>query len=145
MDDQIKILAKKAFANSFVFYLKAHFYHWNVEGRLFLQDHEMFGKIYTEVQGSLDAFAEEIRTLDSYAPGTFDRFKEFSDISQESNIPSAEQMYTILLEDNKKVISSLETAFDELEKRHLHGFGDFIAGRIDAHKKHEWMIRSIIR
>ena len=145
MDDQIKITVKKAFSNSFVFYLKTHFYHWNVEGRMFAQDHELFGKIYAEVQESLDAFAEHIRTLDSYAPGTFDRFKEFSDIQQESNVPSAEQMYANLLEDNKKVIVSLNDAFAELERRNNQGFADFIAGRLDAHKKHEWMLRSTLK
>jgi starvation-inducible DNA-binding protein len=145
MDDQIKITVKKAFSNSFVFYLKTHFYHWNVEGRMFAQDHELFGKIYAEVQESLDSFAEQIRTLDSYAPGTFDRFREFSDIQQESNVPSAEQMYANLLEDNKKVISSLNDCFSELEKRNLQGFADFVAGRIDAHNKHQWMLRSTLK
>jgi starvation-inducible DNA-binding protein len=145
MDDKIKITVKRAFSNSFVFYLKTHFYHWNVEGRMFAQDHELFGKIYEEVQGSLDVFAEQIRTLDSYAPGTFDRFREFSDIQQESNVPSAEQMYATLLEDNKKVLSSLEIAFEQLEEKNQHGFADFIAGRIEAHKKHEWMLRSTLK
>lgn len=145
MDDKIKIIVKKAFANSFVFYLKAHYYHWNVEGRHFDQDHAFFGKIYEEVHPALDIFAEQIRAIDSYAPGTFDRFKQFADIQQESNVPSAEQMYVNLLEDNKKVLASLNTAFDELEKRNVQGFADFIAGRIDAHSKHAWMLRSTLK
>jgi starvation-inducible DNA-binding protein len=145
MDDQIKIIVKRAFANSFVFYLKAHFYHWNVEGRMFGQDHDLFGKIYEEVQGSLDKFAEEIRSIDSYAPGTFDRFKEFSEIQQESNVPSAEQMYANLLQDSDTVIKQLTNTFEELEKRKLYGFADFIGERIDAHNKHAWMLRSTLK
>ena len=145
MDDQIKIIVKRAFSNSFMFYLKAHFYHWNVEGRHFSQDHELFGNIYEEVQGSLDKFAEEIRSIDSYAPGTFDRFKEFSDIQQEQNVPSAEQMYANLLADTDTVIKQLTTTFEELEKRKLHGFADFIGGRLDALNKHAWMLRSTLK
>ena len=145
MDDQIKIIVKRAFANSFVFYLKAHFYHWNVEGRMFGQDHELFGKIYEEVQGSLDVFAEQIRAIDSYAPGTFDRFKEFSDIQQEQNVPSAEQMYANLLADAETVIQQLTTTFEELEKRRLYGFAEFIGGRLDATNKHAWMLRSTLK
>lgn len=145
MDDQIKIIVKRAFANSFVFYLKAHFYHWNVEGRMFGQDHNLFGKIYEEVQASLDKFAEEIRSMDSYAPGTFDRFKEFSEIQQESNVPSAEQMYANLLQDSDTVIKQLTNTFEELEKRKLYGFADFIGERIDAHNKHAWMLRSTLK
>ena len=145
MDDQIKIIVKRAFANSFVFYLKAHFYHWNVEGRMFGQDHDLFGKIYEEVQRSLDKFAEEIRSMDSYAPGTFDRFKEFSEIQQESNVPSAEQMYANLLQDSDTVIKQLTNTFEELEKRKMYGFADFIGERIDAHNKHAWMLRSTLK
>jgi DNA-binding ferritin-like protein len=32
-----------------------------------------------------------------------------------------------------------------LEDNHLHGFGDFIAGRIDAHNKHQWMLKSTLK
>ena len=145
MTPAIKLKAKQAFADSFIFYLQAHYYHWNVEGRHFSQDHELFGKIYEEVQDNLDKFAEEIRTIGTYAPGIFDRFMDLSSIQQSSDIPYAEEMYQTLIEKNARVIESLTELFEMLEGNRLHGFGDFIAGRIDAHNKHQWMLKSTLK
>ena len=145
MTPEIKLKAKQAFADSFIFYLQAHYYHWNVEGRHFSQDHKLFGMIYEEIQDNLDKFAEEIRTIGTYAPGIFDRFMDLSSIQQSSDIPSAEEMYQILIEKNARVIESLTELFEMLESNRLHGFGDFIAGRIDAHNKHQWMLRSTLK
>ena len=145
MTPEIKLKAKQAFADSFIFYLQAHYYHWNVEGRHFSQDHELFGKIYEEVQDNLDKFAEEIRTIGTYAPGIFDRFMDLSSIQQTADIPSAEEMYSTLIEKNARVIESLTELFEMLEGNRLHGFGDFIAGRIDAHNKHQWMLTSTLK
>ena len=145
MTPEIKQKAKQAFADSFIFYLQAHYYHWNVEGRHFSQDHTLFGTIYEEVQDNLDKFAEEIRTIGTYAPGIFDRFVDLSSIQQTSDIPSAEEMYQTLIEKNTRVIESLTELFEMLEGNRLHGFGDFIAGRIDAHNKHQWMLTSTLK
>jgi len=145
MTPEIKQKAKQAFADSFIFYLQAHYYHWNVEGRHFSQDHTLFGTIYEEVQDNLDKFAEEIRTIGTYAPGIFDRFMDLSSIQQTADIPSAEEMYQTLIEKNARVIESLTELFEMLEGNRLHGFGDFIAGRIDAHNKHQWMLTSTLK
>ena len=145
MNAEIKLKAKQAFADSFLFYLKAHYFHWNVEGRHFSQDHELFGKIYEEVYGALDKFAEEIRTLDTYAPGIFNRFMDLSNIEQKGQIPSAEEMHSELMQDNQKVISILTLLFESLEDLKLCGFADFVGERIDAHNKHQWMLRSTLK
>jgi len=145
MTPEIKLRAKQVFADVFLFYLQAHYYHWNVEGRHFAQDHELFGKIYEDVQESIDKFAEELRTLDTFAPGVFNRFMDLAGIEQESTIPGSEEMYNKLIASNEKVITGLTELFMMLEGNHLHGFGDFIAGRIDAHNKHQWMLKSTLK
>lgn len=66
--DQLEQAAKVAFASEFSFYLKAHNFHWNVEGSDFFEYHELFGKIYEEVYSSIDNFAEKIRSLGTYVP-----------------------------------------------------------------------------
>ena len=145
MTTAIKLKAKQAFADVFLFYLQAHYYHWNVEGRHFSQDHKLFGDIYEDVQESIDKFAEQLRTLDTFAPGVFNRFMDLSQIEQESTIPDAEEMYDKLIASNEQVIESLTDLFQLLESNGLHGFGDFIAGRIDAHNKHQWMLTSTLK
>ena len=145
MTPEIKLKAKQAFADSYLFYLQAHYYHWNVEGRHFSQDHDLFGKVYEEVYGELDKFAEEIRTLGTYAPGVFDRFMDLSQIQQEARVVDAEEMYSKLIDSNAKVIEILTELFEMLEANRLHGFADFIGGRIDSHNKHQWMLKSTLK
>ena len=145
MTPEIKLKAKQAFADSYLFYLQAHYYHWNVEGRHFSQDHELFGNVYEEVYGSIDKFAEEIRTLGTYAPGVFDRFMDLSQIEQEARIIDAEEMHSKLIDSNSKVIQILTELFEMLDDNKLYGFADFVGERIDAHNKHQWMLKSTLK
>lgn len=137
--------AKIAFASEFSFYLKAHNFHWNVEGVNFKQFHDLFGEIYEEVFGSVDSFAEQIRALGSYMPGSYTRFSMLSQIEDETDILDAHSMVATLLADNEKMIEIFKMVFELSEQNKTYGFSDFVAGRIDAHSKHGWMLRSIIK
>lgn len=137
--------AKIAFASTFSFYLKAHNFHWNVEGVNFKQFHDLFGGIYEEVYDSIDTFAEQIRALGSYMPGSYTRFSMLSQIEDENDILDDRSMVVELLEDNEKLKKILKMVFDLSEQAGEHGFSDFIAGRMDAHSKHGWMLRSILK
>lgn len=144
MDDLINSL-KIAFANSFVFHLKAWGYHWNVEGEDFYQYHEMLGKIYEEVQGSIDEAAEHIRQLDSYAPFAMERIKQLSEIPEDLKIPIISGMAAELLEANEIVIQSWMRVYELSESNAQFGLSDFVAGRLAAHKKHAWFLKSSIK
>jgi starvation-inducible DNA-binding protein len=50
-----------------------------------------------------------------------------------------------LMVDNQKVIMTLDMAFKLADELDQQGLADFIAGRLDAHKKHGWMLRSITK
>jgi starvation-inducible DNA-binding protein len=143
--DELKQAMKQAFANSFAFYLKAQFFHWNVEGILFPQLHTFFGDIYEEVYGSIDPFAENIRKLGSYAPGSFSRLSQLAAINDEERIPPAKDMLEILLQDNDVILESIKAAYDAAEAVGAIGISDFLAGRQDAHMKHGWMLRSTLK
>ena len=69
---------KQFLATTFAYYLKAHYFHWNVEGPDFVQLHELFSNIYEDAFGAIDPTAEYIRTEEEYAPGSFERFQELS-------------------------------------------------------------------
>ena len=144
MDELVQAM-KKALADTFAFYLKAHGFHWNVEGRTFCQDHTFFGTIYEEVYGSLDRFAEEIRAMDAYAPASFVRFSELTSIEDEVKILNAQGMYEKLLSDNAIVMSSVEQAYELAEAAHNHGLSNFLAERQDAHAKHAWQLRATLK
>jgi starvation-inducible DNA-binding protein len=144
MEELTKAL-KIAFASEFSFYLKAHYYHWNVEGADFKQYHDLFGGIYEEVYGNIDAFAENIRKSGSYTPGSFERFSMLSKIDDETEIPDALSMAQNLLADSEKMANIFKLVFDIAEKYGEHGLADFLAGRQDAHRKHSWMLRATLK
>ena len=143
MMETLQEMMKKVLADTFAMYLKAHNYHWNVEGINFPQYHEFFGNLYEELHGAIDPIAEQIRALDAYAPGSFTRFMELTDIEDETTIPMAQEMARKLIVDNEKVLNTLNVAFKLAEQFDKQGLADFIAGRIDTHSKHGWMLRSI--
>lgn len=143
--DQLHQLAKIAFASEFSFYLKAHQFHWNVEGMFFKQFHDLFGDIYDEVFESIDKFAEQIRSLGSYMPGSYTRFNMLSEIEDETQMLEGKQMVLELLKDNEKMIVIFKKLFEASEASGEYGFSDFIASRIDAHSKHGWMLKATLK
>jgi starvation-inducible DNA-binding protein len=144
MNEELIKAMKIAFATEYSFYLKAHFYHWNVEGADFSQYHKLFGKIYKEVYGSIDPFAENIRKLGSYTPGSYTRFSMLSQIDDELTVQPAMDMIRELLDDGEKILKVLDMVYDLSEGARQFGISNFLAERIDAHQKHNWMLRATL-
>jgi starvation-inducible DNA-binding protein len=143
--EDLQKLTKIAFASEFTFYLKAHFFHWNVEGENFYQYHKLFGKIYDEVYDSIDGFAENIRKLGAYTPGSYTRFSALTQIEDETKVLLAEQMTAELLADSDMMCQILKRNFDLATAAGEEGLADFMAGRMDAHRKHSWMLRATLK
>ena len=146
MSKQLVEKMKVVLATSFSFYLKAHNFHWNVEGPDFAELHGFFGSIYDEVyDNSIDKTAEYIRTLDDYAPGSFERFMELSQLQGQTKVPRARLMIEELLADNGRMIELLNHCFADAEAENQQGIANFLAERIDAHGKHGWMLKSFLK
>ena len=143
--DQLIQEMKVSLATTFAFYLKAHGFHWNVEGPNFPQYHEFLGDLYEEVFGAVDPIAEHLRTLGAYAPASFLRYKELSLVSDEVNIPAAMSMMKKLTDDNATIIEQLTKTQALAETNKKMGLANFLQDRIDAHEKHGWMLRSITK
>lgn len=143
MDKLIEAM-KKVLADSFAMYLKAHYYHWNVEGPEFPQYHGLFDTIYGEVYGSVDTTAEEIRALNAYAPGSFGRYSSLTSIEDENTVPKAIEMVSRLASDNQKVLTSLTNAQTLADSIGEVGVSNYLQDRIDSHKKHAWMLRATL-
>jgi starvation-inducible DNA-binding protein len=137
---------KTLLATDYAFSIKAQLFHWNVEGPDFAQLHDFFGNLYQEVYGnSIDKTAEYIRTLDEYAPGSFERFSELSQIQGQTKIPRARLMIEELLADNSILINLLNDCFAVAEQENNQGIANFIAERLDAQAKHGWMLSAFLK
>lgn len=143
MKEELANRLKVNLADSFTLYLKAHNYHWNVEGPDFYEYHKLFGEIYQEVLGAVDTLAEQIRTLDVYAPGTLARLKELTVVTEDDKIPSPVEMAQNLYIENNKVLAGLMVGYKMAEDLGELGISNFLQDRIQAHQKHAWFLRSI--
>lgn len=144
--DELQQSMRECLANTFVMYFKAHSFHWNVEGIHFPTYHEFFGNLYEELYSAVDPIAEEIRALGAYAPTGLNDLYASAKI-EDSNITgvSVKEMLSSLLADNNQVLACLNESFKLANDADLQGLADFIAGRIDVHKKHGWMLTSCIK
>jgi starvation-inducible DNA-binding protein len=134
---------KRVQADTFAMYSKAHYYHWNVEGPDFVQYHDFLGKLYEELFDVVDVIAEEVRALDSYAPGAHRMLMELTKVQDDNTVPAALEMIRRLEADNDIVMEGLLQAFMSAEAAGEVGLADFLTQRMDVHKKHRWMLRSI--
>lgn len=132
-----------ALANTFVMYFKTQAFHWNIEGTEFSQYHEFFGDIYQDVYGAVDPLAENLRKLQAYAPISLMEMYSNKTIEEETTrVVLISDMLSALERANDEVIKSLNKVFDLATAQKEQGLANFVADRLDTHKKHGWMIRA---
>ena len=136
---------KTLIGTSVSLYIKSANFHWNIEGPDFPQYHEFLGNYYADVYGTIDQIAEYIRSLDSYTPASLKRFQELTLIKDQTMQQAPMGMFQELFDDNSLMIKFLMDTFDVASTERQQGIANFIAERIDAHQKHQWMIRSILK
>ena len=143
--EELQKALKVAFASEYSFVLKAQNFHWNVEGMFFESLHTLFGNIYEEVYGSIDPFAENIRKLGSYTPASLSRFSMLTQVDDETDILDSKAMVIELLNDSDKMSKLLKMVYELAEQAGENGLSNFLAERMDAHRKHSWMLRSTLK
>ena len=87
-------------------------------------------------------YAEQIRTLDSVAPGGLARYYELSVIDDANDVPAGVQMLRNLSIDNGKMLDELYAAAEMAEALNKRGIVNFLEDRIMYHDKLGWMLRS---
>ena len=136
---------KTLLATNFAYYLKAHGFHWNVEGPDFGQLHKFFQKIYEDAYSALDPTAEYIRYLGEYSPASLERFSELTEITGQTKIPRARLMLEELKVNNDQMLDLLTRCFDEASNDNEQGIANFIAERLSAHGKYRWQLTSYLK
>ena len=141
--NELLIEKMKAYhATNFAFYLKTHFFHWNVEGSNFPQYHEFFGDLYADVWAAADDIAEHIRALEAYAPGSFTRFSAMSMIADQIDPIPAPDMFLMLMGDNIKLMAMIAELDRMANDAGEIGLSNFLQARHEIHRKHQWMMRA---
>ena len=136
---------KTILGTNFALYLKAHGYHWNIEGSNFPQYHDFLENFYTDIFAQTDSIAEHIRALDSYAPGSLVRMLELADIQESSTVLDAMSMMRDLYSDNERFIIHLRAGIAAADAAGEPAVGNFLQDLLDAHQKKAWMLRSTLK
>lgn len=145
MEDLIKIL-KELQADSMQMYAQAHGYHWNVEGRMFKQDHAFFLEIYEDVFDAIDPFAENIRKLGAKAPFGLAQLMNNSDVKINDSLDlNSTQMFVELIKTNSHIIAKLKTAGEIASQAKEESIANFIADRLDKHEFWNWQLTSTVK
>ena len=115
-------------------------FHWNVEGPLFREFHDLFGDIQSDVYGSIDPTAENIRKLRATAPFTLTVFDRLSQVEDERVTTDPVEMCRALLNANDSVLECIDEAFQIASEDNEQGIANFLAERDDMHKKWRWQL-----
>lgn len=139
MEELVNLL-KVLLADNITLKLKAHGYHWNVEGDDFLQYHELFENIYTDYDEATDTYAEWLRKLDTYAPFKLSRFIVLNEVGEPDVTSDPMMMSADLLMANDMVLAKLTDAVDLATQNKQHAIANFFAERMDMHQRWHWML-----
>ena len=138
-------LLKTYLASTFSYYLKAHYFHWNVEGPDFGELHEFFSNIYEDSYSAVDPIAEYIRTTEEYAPGSLSRFQELTQIQDQTKVPRARLMLEELLADTQTMIDLSLAVFNSATEANRQDIANFAAERQSQHGKYQWQLKSYLK
>jgi len=144
-DENRKAIAgelSKVLADTYMLYLKTHYYHWNVEGKLFHPLHEQFEEQYSELAEAVDEIAERIRALGHRAPGSFTEFQKLTSVKEQTDDPDALEMVRRLALGNEQVIKTVRSAFKRADEADDESTADLMTERLNIHEKTAWMLRS---
>lgn len=131
-------------ASSYGLSIKTQNYHWNVTGGNFKFLHEMFGAQYAELAIAIDELAERIRALEGKVEATFEHFANLSVIKNGNKDFKANDMLKDLTSNHEEIVKLLHEGVKVAQNESDDATADMFIGRIEAHEKAAWMLRSSI-
>ena len=141
-DPVVKAL-EQALADTYTLALKTQNYHWNVVGPNFVGLHNLLEEHYTDGYAAADELAERIRALGAAAPGGLRAFQEITKIADAKEGVDAKAMIDDLIDSHAAVAATLKTGVDVADNADDPATADMLTGRVTAHDKAAWMLRSI--
>jgi len=138
-------LLKVLLASTYAYTIKAQFFHWCVEGPDFYQLHKFLQKIYEASYETIDVIAEEIRTLNEYTPGSFERFQELSQIIGQTKVPRGQLMLEELLADSNVLIGLITQTFDVANAENKQDIANYMAELLANYNKFKWQLQSFLK
>ena len=132
-------------ASTFGMALKAQNYHWNVMGIEFYQLHELYEEIYDDLYEHVDIIAEAIRSMGNFPAGSLMEYVELSEIAEDDDVVSDSFIQVNnLVKANDVVIRIIKIAMTSAKEEGAEDILDLLVNRLRQHKKHGWMLNSLL-
>lgn len=136
-------ILKQLQADSLVFFMKTHNYHWHVKGKDFPQVHSATQEIYETFADIFDDLAERIIQLGGVPYVTLKDILEVAKVKENSNVSfKSQEILEAVLEDYKYFLSqfnNLTKIASELGDVATQGYAD---SQIAHLEKAIWMIKA---
>lgn len=118
--------------------------HWNVVGANFVSLHQLFGEQYEELAEAIDELAERLRAIDAPAPAGLAALKDLATGKDGAGAGKAEKMVASLLSAHEHLIERLSDAIITSGDLGDYATEDMLIGRLAAHQKQAWMLKSLL-
>ena len=132
------------FADNFVAYYRAHVAHVNIQGRNFVSDHKLLGKIYEDLQGQTDTIAELLRTVQEFMPASLEQVIGSSQISTDDVAGSAEDLLMLVRDDLAELKLCYQELMEVAEDDGHKEIANYAQDRILKLAKYIWMLDSVL-
>ena len=133
-------------ADMFALYIKTKNFHWHVAGPHFRDYHLLLDEQSEQIFGATDAIAERVRKIGATtlrSIGHIARLQRVAD-NDEGYVPP-EDMFAELLEDNRRLVVSLQAAHALCEKAGDVASASLIENWIDEAEHRAWFLYETTR
>ena len=136
------VILQALLSSQYVLATKVRNFHWNVKGPQFMMYHELFGKLYTELNDQADEIAERIRQVNGTPNGTLKSLLADSFLKEAETAPNAQTMVKDLIDDYDRMVVEMRISIPKAEEAKDFGTMDLITKWMEVHEKHLYFLRS---
>lgn len=135
---------KEILSNSYLLMLKTQNYHWNIRGKMFISIHQLTETFYNDLFGAVDDIAERMRSIGHLAPGSFDEFAKYGELSPNRSKFSELEMVQDLVQANEILSRNCRKVIAIASENADEATADLLTVRLGVHEKNAWMLRSFL-
>lgn len=124
-------------------YVKLHRYHWFIQGKHFIQLHELFEEMYATFADDLDEIAERVLTIDGKPLATMTKYVKEATLDEANADDKENEIIRQLINDCKQMISEIkEEGIPEASERNDEPTADLLITLQGKLEKYSWMLHA---
>lgn len=137
---------QRVLSDTFILYMKTYAVHWNFTGPNFFSIHKLTEGQYEELAEAVDEIAERVRALGHEAPISLGDILDSGDLKEiKSGKASSGTMLEELYKSHELLAKRAKEAVDATNAAGDDFSNDMMIGRIGAHQKAAWMLKSLLK